>query len=154
MHDEGFIIRAAGINDLAEILAIETTSFGADSFSRKQFIYLIKYAKGAFFVVQSNRKVVAYISLLLHARTQNARIYSIAVDPAFRNLKLGQLLLDKAIEFAQEKQARKMTLEVKVSNKPAINLYLKNGFEATRIKYNYYHDGSDAYYMQRTMGNK
>lgn len=144
------IIREAKSSDLTDILEIEVVSFGSDSFSKKQFIYLITKAKGAFYVVQDGEKVVAYISLSFHSGTRNLRIYSIAVHPDYRSKKLGQVLIDKAIEFARTREAKKITLEVKVSNTAAIRLYQKNGFEPISIKCNYYHDGSDAYYMQRT----
>lgn len=147
--DTEIIVRQAVITDLDAILEIETTCFGADSFSRKQFIYLITRAKGIFYVVIYEEKVIAYISLISNARTRNLRIYSVAVHPGSRGKKLGQMLIDKAVEFAELRQLRKITLEVNVSNEPAIGLYLKNKFEPTHIIANYYADGSNAYYMQR-----
>ena len=39
------------------------------------------------------------------------------------------------------------TLEVRVSNTPAINLYKKLGFIVVTTKKQYYSDGEDAYYM-------
>lgn len=153
--DTEIIVRQAVVTDLDTILEIETTCFGADSFSRQQFIYLITQAKGIFYVITYEEKVIAYISLISNARTRNLRIYSVAVHPDSRGKKLGQLLIDKAIEYAELRQLRKITLEVNVTNKPAIGLYLKNKFEHTRIIENYYADGSNAYYMQRkTSGDK
>ena len=142
-------IREGLLCDLPDILEMEQLCFAEDSFTRTQFIYLMKKGKGAFFVVQTGDKVVAYLSLSFNARTRILRIYSIAVHPDCRGLKIGQRLMDKTIEYATECNAGKITLEVKVSNYPAIGLYEKNGFEATHIKCHYYHDGSNAYYMQR-----
>ena len=65
--------------------------------------------------------------------------------------KLGQLLMERTIETALDCRAVKITLEVKESNTPAIKLYMKNGFIPVGVKPNYYHDGSDAIYMQRHM---
>lgn len=142
-------IRQAVRSDLDSILEIETICFGADSFSRRQFIYLITQAKGIFYVVEDKGKVIAYSSLISNARTLTLRVYSIAVHPDARGRKLGQLLIEKAIGFAQSHQLKKITLEVKVTNEAAIGLYLKNGFEPTRIIYNYYADGSNAYSMYK-----
>lgn len=142
-------IRQAIRSDIDSILEIETVCFGADSFSRRQFLYLITQAKGIFYVVTDKGKVIAYSSLISNARTHNLRIYSIAVHPEAKGRKLGQLLMEKAIGFARSYQLKKITLEVNVTNETAIGLYLKNGFEATRIIYNYYADGSNAYSMQR-----
>ena len=142
-------IRQAVRSDLDSILEIETICFGADSFSRRQFLYLITQAKGIFYVVTDKGKVIAYSSLISNARTHNLRIYSIAVHPDARGRKLGQLLMEKAIGFARSHQLKKITLEVNVTNEAAISLYLTNGFEPVHIIYNYYVDGSNAYYMQK-----
>ncbi|MCL3850106.1 MULTISPECIES: ribosomal protein S18-alanine N-acetyltransferase [Parabacteroides] len=142
-------IRQAVRSDLDSILEIETICFGADSFSRRQFLYLITQAKGIFYVVTDKGKVIAYSSLISNARTHNLRIYSIAVHPDARGRKLGQLLMEKAIGFARSHQLKKITLEVNVTNEAAISLYLTNGFEPVHIIYNYYADGSNAYYMQK-----
>ena len=58
-------------------------------------------------------------------------------------------LMDQTIRTADECKAAKITLEVKVTNAAAIALYMKNGFIPAGIKPCYYHDGSDAIYMQR-----
>ena len=59
--------------------------------------------------------------------------------------------MERTIETALDCRAVKITLEVKESNTPAIKLYMKNGFIPVGVKPNYYHDGSDAIYMQRPM---
>ena len=146
-------IRQAVRSDLDSILEIETVCFGADSFSRRQILYLITQAKGIFYVVTDKGKVIAYSSLISNARTHNLRIYSIAVHPDARGRKLGQLLMEKAIGFARSYQLKKITLEVNVTNGTAIGLYLKNGFEHIRIINNYYADGSNAYYMHKIINS-
>ena len=142
-------LRKANLRDIPAILEIEQECFREDSFSREQFAYLIGRSKGTFYVVVEQEQIIAYISLLLHAGTRYLRIYSIAVHPDFRGRKLGQLLMEQTIATAHDCKAAKITLEVKVTNTPAIRLYMKNGFIPAGIKPCYYHDGSDAIYMQR-----
>ena len=144
-------IRKARLSDLPDILEMEHICFAEDSFNRRQFIYLMTKAKGNFLSVQNGEKVVAYISLIHNRSAQSVRIYSIAVHPDFRHLKIGQHLIDKTTEYAKQCEAKKITLEVKVSNVPAISLYEKNGFETTHIITNYYHDGSSAYRMKKVL---
>jgi len=144
-------IRKARLSDLPDIMEMEHICFGEDSFNRRQFIYLMTKANGFFYSAQNEKRVVAYISLIYNRRTQSVRIYSIAVHPDFRHLKIGQQLIGKTIEYADMCEAKKITLEVKVSNDPAISLYKKNGFETTHIVTNYYHDGSSAYRMQKCL---
>ena len=142
-------LRQAKAGDIPAILEIEQECFQEDSFSREQFVYLICRSKGTFYVVVEQERVIAYVSLLFHAGTRYLRIYSIAVHPDYRGRGLGQVLMDQTIQTAGECKAAKITLEVKVTNTSAIGLYMKNGFIPVGIKPCYYHDGSDAIYMQR-----
>lgn len=146
--DTEITIEQATLSDLDAIVEIENQCFDSDQFSENQFVYLITNSKGVFYVIKQAGKAVAYLSLLTHARTRNLRIYSIAVHPEARGKKLAWFLLDKAIGYARQHQLKAITLEVKVSNTPAISLYEKMGFMKVCVKQNYYHDGSDAYYMK------
>ena len=146
---EPIVVRKAQQADIPAILEIEWECFQEDSFSREQFAYLISRSKGTFYVMMEEDRVVAYVSLLFHGGTRYLRIYSIAVHPDFRGKKVGQLLIDQIAVIAQKQGLKRITLEVNVSNSPAIHLYEKNGFKCTSIKENYYHNGTSAYYMQR-----
>ena len=150
--EQEIITRQATRVDLDGIMRIETSCFGPDSFSKKQFVYLITKAKGMFYIVEYQERIVAYVSLLQNDHTPNLRIYSLAVHPGFRRQKLGQHLIDKTIEFARLHNHPKITLEVNVSNPAALRLYQKNKFEPVRTINNYYADGSNAYSMHREVG--
>ena len=146
---EPIIVRKAQQADIPAILEIEWECFREDSFSKEQFAYLISRSKGTFYAMMEADRVIAYVSLLFHGGTRYLRIYSIAVHPDFRGKKVGQLLIDQIAVIAQKQGLKRITLEVNVSNSPAIHLYEKNGFKCTSIKENYYHNGTSAYYMQR-----
>lgn len=133
---------------LDQILEIEENCFAADSFSKKQFVYLMTKAKGVFYVAKIKERVVAYISVVTNKYINYARIYSIAVHPDFRRYKLGQLLIEKTISYTRQNKFKFLLLEVKTTNIAAISLYEKNGFVKTHIKQYYYADGSDAYSMR------
>lgn len=77
-----------------------------------------------------------------------AHISTIAVHPDWRGKKLGELLLWSMIRQAIRHQAAHVTLEVRVTNSLAQNLYRKYGFEINRRRKGYYRDdGEDAYEM-------
>ncbi|MDR2039512.1 MAG: ribosomal protein S18-alanine N-acetyltransferase [Bacteroidales bacterium] len=141
-------IDTATLADIDQILEIEKLSFDSDRFSKQQFSYLISKAKGRFYVLRYEGKIMAYISLTFNQRTCLFRIYSIAVHPEGRGKNLAQQLIAKATEYAREKGAKAMTLEVKTTNLAAIRLYEKNGFTKTSVKHRYYTDGEDAYSMR------
>lgn len=141
-------IRPAAPSDLGQIERIERESFGDDAFTRRQLAYLITRAKGVCFVALAAGKVAGYLSLLERPRFANMRIYSVATAPEARGLGIGQALLDKAVEYARERNAREITLEVSTANTAALALYRKRGFSMASRLPGYYHDGTDAWRMK------
>jgi ribosomal-protein-alanine N-acetyltransferase len=77
-----------------------------------------------------------------------AHISTIAVHPDWRGQGAGEQLLAAALERALDLNAIKATLEVRVSNTRAQNLYRKYGFEEVGRRRHYYRDnGEDALLM-------
>lgn len=75
-------------------------------------------------------------------------VSTIAVAPGERGRGLGELLLVSLVERALALQASIVTLEVRVSNTVAQNLYRKHEFEEVGRRKRYYRDnGEDAYIM-------
>jgi len=69
------------------------------------------------------------------------------VDKKYRNKGIASLLLDYMFNVDN---VSNITLEVRVSNLNAINLYKKKGFKICAVRKNYY-NGEDAYLMIREM---
>jgi len=77
-----------------------------------------------------------------------AHISTIAVHPDWRGRKLGELLVWAMFHLAMRQDAQMMTLEVRVSNDVAQNLYRKYGFEISGRRKHYYRDNlEDAHVM-------
>jgi len=72
-----------------------------------------------------------------------AHISTIAVDPRYQRQGIGQLLLMTAIEQAVELRASIVSLEVRVSNLAAQDLYHKYGFRAVGLRARYYSDNRE-----------
>ena len=141
------LIRRATRADLKAILTIENSSFEAERFTRSQLLYLMTKARGLFLVLELKGEIAGYLSVLTHKKHHSLRIYSIAVDPARRGMKLGQALIEKAIAYALELGLPALSLEVNTENSPAISLYARNGFEAVEILEDYYGKGENALKM-------
>ena len=79
---------------------------------------------------------------------EEAHICTLAVRPEWRGRGLGELLLASLIERAMERKAEVLTLEARVSNLVAQNLYSKYGFKVVGRRKGYYSDnGEDALIM-------
>lgn len=75
-------------------------------------------------------------------------ITNIAVAPKAQGRSLGRLLLYGMMNWAWGQGLNHLTLEVRVTNEKAINLYKKAGFEEAGIRPGYYEEsGEDALIM-------
>jgi ribosomal-protein-alanine N-acetyltransferase len=72
-----------------------------------------------------------------------AHISTIASDDQLRGRGIGELMLLAMIERSIELGAHEVTLEVRVSNTVAQNLYRKYGFEVVGRRPNYYRDNDE-----------
>jgi [ribosomal protein S18]-alanine N-acetyltransferase len=90
----------------------------------------------AYHVARVDGIVVGYTGLMLSG--EDAHVTTIAVDPAWHRSTIGtRLMLNNAREAAR-RQAKHLTLEVRVSNHAAQELYRKFGFRPAGIRKNYY----------------
>jgi ribosomal-protein-alanine N-acetyltransferase len=72
-----------------------------------------------------------------------AHISTLAIRVAWRRQGLGELLLVALLDKAQRLSASRVTLEVRVSNVAAQNLYAKYGFEQVGRRKGYYADNRE-----------
>lgn len=79
-----------------------------------------------------------------------ADMMNIAVHPDHRNQGIGRMLIDELILQLREKGVFSLSLEVRVSNAPAIGLYQTMGFAVVGRRPNYYRNPrEDAYIMRK-----
>ena len=90
-------------------------------------VYLVARVDGA---------VVGYGGLMLVA--DDGHITTLAVDPAWHRHGIGSRLLLALGAAAVERGARNLTLEVRIGNQPAQELYRRFGFVPAGIRKGYY----------------
>lgn len=71
-------------------------------------------------------------------------VVTIAVEPSWKGLGLGEWLLIALLEDGQASGGKIATLEVRPSNQPALSLYQKYRFEEVGRRKAYYSDNEDA----------
>ena len=85
--------------------------------------------------------IVGYAGMWLLA--DEAHITSIAAAGGYRRQGIGEALLIALIELAMQRNARVVTLEARVSNTAAQQLYLKYGFQQEGVRKGYYLDNHE-----------
>lgn len=130
------------IND---ILKIEQESF-AMPWSRNSMEKELKNKFAVYVVALDGKKTVGYGGMW-HIINEG-HITNIAVDRQYRNIGIATKIIQRLIEIAEEREMIGLTLEVRMSNIAAKNLYIKLGFKLEGIRPEYYEDnGEDALIM-------
>ncbi|MEH7444031.1 ribosomal protein S18-alanine N-acetyltransferase [Bacillus sp. JJ1122] len=133
--------RKMTIEDLDDVIEVEIHSF-ATPWSREAFYNeLTKNQFAHYLVAEVDEKVVGYCGVWIIV--DEAHITNIALLPDYRGMKLGESLMGRIIETARESGAVRITLEVRVSNERAQNLYRKFGFEEGALRKQYYTDNME-----------
>ncbi len=73
------------------------------------------------------------------------------VSDSVRRQGVARSLVEKAIATLIEKDVKRVFLEVRESNVPAISLYKSTGFSQISIRKNYYKDGENAVVMKKEL---
>lgn len=90
----------------------------------------------SYLVARHEGEVVGYCGMML--LLGEAHITNIAVDPDFHGRKIGSRLLLAQMTEAIARGCDTVSLEVRVTNKPAQAMYEKFGFHVTGLRKGYY----------------
>ena len=93
-------------------------------------------ASRAYFVARVEGLVVGYVGLMMSA--DEGHITTLAVDPNWHRRKIGTRLLLAAAREAVRRDAQALTLEVRMGNTGAQELYRQFGFRPAGVRKNYY----------------
>lgn len=121
-------------NDLDKVIEIE------------EAVYPYPWTRGIFYdclntgylcqVLEINGKIIAYA--VMSVAVGEAHLLTIVVPADEQGKSYGKKMLNKMIQRAAEKNASTMYLEVRTSNKIAIQLYHERGFNELGIRTGYY----------------
>ena len=140
--------RSWTMNDLDAIAELERECF-PDPWTRRMLAdsFLSSSFHG---VVLEEGGLVGYGGVRIAA--DEAEIELIAVREMYRRCGRGRQILEDLFEIAKERGAKRIFLEVRVSNASAQLLYLKCGFTGLYCRTRYYPDGEDAIVMMKVLG--
>jgi ribosomal-protein-alanine N-acetyltransferase len=91
-----------------------------------------------FFVAEDveTERSLGYIGM--HHILDEGLIANIVVHPGYRRMGIGTRLVNEVIEYAKKHDIRRLTLEVRASNAPAIALYENMGFKKEGVRRGFY----------------
>lgn len=127
------LYRYAKNGDVFDILSLDDENF-SNNFDEK---FYLEYIKNQRVVVAENEKeIVGYV--LFNQILDEAEIYKIVVSKEFRKKQIAFKIVEFLLNELKKKNVKKIFLEVRKSNIPAISLYKKCGFIDIREIVDYY----------------
>jgi len=137
-------------DDVTRILEIERESF-TPPWTHGSFLREL-YSDESFFAVAVEEKTICGF-VILRRVADEGELFRIAVDSNARRRGAADMLMRAALLYAGEVALRKIYLEVRSSNTPAIALYMKHGFTPAGRRKRYFDSPvEDAVIMIREFG--
>jgi ribosomal-protein-alanine N-acetyltransferase len=144
-------IRPLETDDLAEVSAIEQETYPtpwSTACFRTELTRRYSYLDGLF--DRESGRLVGYICYWILYNEMH--VLNLAIRPGWRGRGLGRELLVHALEHGRKQEATLVSLEVRVSNAVAVNLYRSLGFRPVGVRPRYYSpEREDALLMQLDM---
>ena len=129
-------------DDVDEVFQIEELVHPNHHWSKDSFYNELANKIAHYYCVKDdNNKLIGYIGIW-HI-FEEAHITTLAVHPDFQKMQLAQILIIRAVEGCYKDMIKFVTLEVRESNIPAINLYEKFLMKSIGVRKNYYQDNNE-----------
>lgn len=140
-------IRPMILGDLPMVLSIEQQC-QPDPWAEAMFLSELNNSCASVDVCEGDGEVVGFLCSWLISGELS--ILNLATAPQRQRQGIAARLLEHCIERAQVQGLERAWLEVRVGNRPAIDLYRRFGFSEAGSRKKYYADGEDALVMQRS----
>ncbi len=140
-------IENMALSFLDDIMEIEKSCYGAHHWSRDAFAGELDNPCARYIVaVDESGKCAGYMGVW--KVFDEGHITNLAVHPHHQRKGVARRLIISALDNCYKDGIKYMTLEVRNSNKKAINLYESFGFKSLGVRKKYYQDnGEDALIM-------
>jgi ribosomal-protein-alanine N-acetyltransferase len=136
------MIRPCIDDDLPAVYAIQLKCPHAAQWRQEDYLQLSRDSGGMILVAElagGNLPEVAGFAVF-HRVLDEAELRNIAIDPLHQRRGTARALLTEGIRTLQESGVRRLFLEVRASNQPALAFYASSGFRVLSWRHDYYKD--------------
>jgi ribosomal-protein-alanine N-acetyltransferase len=135
-------VRAFVYDDLPTVCAIQSKCPGAAQWHEDDYLRLARDPGGMILVADlATAKLPHIVSFAaFHRVIEEAELRNLAVEPAHQRQGVARSLVRMGIRKLQESGGRRIFLEVRASNHPALALYASLGFRLHSTRKDYYQD--------------
>jgi ribosomal-protein-alanine N-acetyltransferase len=133
--------RKAAPKDITDIFYVESRCFNSPWSMESIRADITENDNALYIVAVANSRVIGFCAM--HSVLDEGHIMNVAVLESFRGKRVAEKLLGKMFELAPP-AVTNYTLEVRVSNAPAIKLYTRLGFRSFGLRPGYYADTGES----------
>jgi len=144
-----YLIRPLEERDIVDVINGEEEVFGSSLGFDMLYSELKLNPYAHYLVLEIDGGFAGYIGLWIIKDT--AEIINYFVMKQYQGLGFGKLLLEFVLDLCDISNVEEISLEVRVNNDKAINLYKKYGFVLSHYRENYYSDSTDAMVLIKKM---
>ena len=138
-------IREGGLRDAGELAELEKIIFPAEPWTEEMFRGEFSGLNPVLYLLltdtEEGDRVVGYAGIWLIG--DEGHITNVGILPEYRRRGLAETLVKALLAEAEQRGVTAETLEVRVSNAPAIALYEKLGFRPAGRRRGYYPDNHE-----------
>ena len=147
----GLLVRAAGPDDVAAVVRLESVCLGRDAWSAGlvEAGVLDSLPTVGYLVAELGGVVVGHA--VTSAAGDVAELQRIAADPGHRRAGVASALLQAVVDGTRGTEAERLLLEVREDNTGALAFYADRGFTELARRRRYYADGGTAVVMERPL---
>lgn len=136
------IIKPLEKEDVDRVSEIEAESFGNHHWSKDSFYSEISNKVAKYYTASLEDGLIVGYMGTWHI-VDEAHITTIATSKDYLRNKVAECLIVKSLQDCYNEFIKYITLEVRVSNIPAIKLYEKYGFKSLGTRKGYYQDNNE-----------
>jgi ribosomal protein S18 acetylase RimI-like enzyme len=148
ISDSRAIIEPATWRDLNALRHLEQICFPQDAWPLWDLIGVLTFSNVFRIKATANGQLVGFIAADLHRSENLAWIATVGVLPEYRRQGIGSALL---VAVEEQIGVSSIRLSVRVSNRPALNLYDRLGYHRYGTWPHYYADGEDALVLEKNL---
>lgn len=129
-------------DDVESVIAIEEEAYGKHHWTKASFYDEMSNNLAKYYVAKTREGEIVGYAGIWHI-IDEGHITTIAVKKDYLQNHIGETLIYQIVEDCYKDKVKYLTLEVRVSNEPAIKLYKKYGFQSLGTRKGYYQDNNE-----------
>ena len=143
------IIRNWKFEDILAVSDMEKECLSGEAWSYATLASAFENASSYGLVAEDGGEVIGYGCITCAA--DSADLENVVVAESYRRGGVGRAIVEGLLAEAKARGVQKTFLEVRVSNVPAMSMYLKCGFYGVYARTRYYSDGEDCLVMCKNL---